>query len=347
MSTFGHWLAVVLDIEHIFFILVNLYGHNNSKLNQNLLKEISSLISDLKRVYHTDNIVVGGYFNIAPDETHDRHPPKGITFKPNPLVSHFCTILKLIDVWRYLNPNLRQLSWLRPNATSKSRIDFWLISDNLMLFVKDCAISAAPLTDHCAISLLFKSNNNTSRNKGYWKCNSDLLNNERFCNKVKDLILEIKNSSNFNSNKARWEFLKFKIREFSINYSKILAKVKRQQEHNIIYEINKCCSESELKDTEKSKLVSLQLELHNLYIKKAKGEYIRSRAKWIEEGEKSTSYFCRLEKRRQSSNSILSLMINGVECTDLTLISKNIYQFYSDLYSSNFSPIECNNFFII
>ncbi|MGL4247629.1 MAG: hypothetical protein ACRCR5_02425 [Lactococcus garvieae] len=38
-------------------------------------------------------------------------------------------------------------------------------------------------------------------------------------------------------------------------------------------------------------------------------------------------------------------MINGAECTDPTLICKEIYQFYSDLYSSNFSPNESNNFF--
>lgn len=30
----GHWLAIGLDIEHIFFILVNVYGHNKSILNQ-------------------------------------------------------------------------------------------------------------------------------------------------------------------------------------------------------------------------------------------------------------------------------------------------------------------------
>lgn len=180
----GHWLAVVLDIEHIFFILVNVYGHNNSKLNQNLLKDVSSLISDLKRVYPTDNIVVGGDFNIAPDETYDRHPPKSTTSQPNPLLSNFCTSLKLIDVRRYLNPNLKQFSWLRPNATSKSRIDYWLISDNLILFVKDCAISAAPLTDHCAISLFLKPNHNTSRMKGYWKFNADLL--------MRDSVIKLK-----------------------------------------------------------------------------------------------------------------------------------------------------------
>lgn len=206
----GHWLAVVLDIENIFFILFNVYGYNNSKLNQNLLHEVSSVISDLKRSYPTDNIIVGGDFNEVPDETHDRHPPKSSTSRPNPLISHFCTNYKLIDVWRVVHPNLRQFSWLRPNASSMSRIDYWLIADNLFLFVKDCAISAAPLTDHCAISLLVKPNSNTSRNKGYWKFNSDLLNNKRFCDKVKDLILEIKNG-NFSSHKARWEFLKFKM----------------------------------------------------------------------------------------------------------------------------------------
>lgn len=67
------------------------------------------------------------------------------------------------------------------------------------------------------------------------------------------------NSSNCNSNKARWEFLKFKIHELLLNYSKVLAKVRRQEEHNIIYKINKCCSQSVLNDTEKSKMVSLQL----------------------------------------------------------------------------------------
>lgn len=63
--------------------------------------------------------------------------------------------------------------------------------------------------------------------------------------KVKYLFLEIKDSSNFNSHKGRWEFLKFKICDFSINYGKTLAKVRRQ-EHNINNEINKCSNDSVL-----------------------------------------------------------------------------------------------------
>ncbi len=37
-------------------------------------------------------------------------------------------------------------------------------------------------------------------------------------------------------------------------------------------------------------MVSLQLELDNLYIKKAKDAYIRSKPKWIEEGEVSPTF---------------------------------------------------------
>ncbi len=55
----------------------------------------------------------------------------------------------------------------------------------------------------------------------------------------------------------------------------------------------------------------------------------------MEEGEKNTAYFCRLEKRRQQSNAIHSL-INNDE-VDPKLISEEIYSFYSNIYSSSYS----------
>lgn len=341
----GHWVAIVMDIESVFFILINIYGYNNVKQNQQLFADVSCLVCDFKKLFPTDNIVIGGDFNVTPDETLDRHPPKSSTPQLNSLITNFCNNLKLLDVWRHLNPNTKQFSWFRPNASSKSRIDYWLISDNLLHFVKHCTISPAPLTDHCAIALDVTPTSKISHCKGYWKFNSDLLVNEGFCAKLKDLIREIENSNDFSSHKARWEFLKFRICEFSINYSKMLAKIRKQTEHKIVSEINKYCSKISLNSLEKSNFISLQSQLDDLYIKKAKGAYIRSRAKWIEEGEKSTSYFCRLEKRRQSKNSIVSLIVNDVEITDPKIISKKIHDFYSDLYLSNFSPNECDDFF--
>lgn len=84
----------------------------------------------------------------------------------------------------------------------------------------------------------------------------------------------------------------------------------------IIKEINGICIKSYLSENDKQKLLLLQSSLDNIYVDKAKGAYIRSRAKWIEEGERSSAYCCRLEKKRQERNGIKALLINDQECTD-------------------------------
>ena len=48
----------------------------------------------------------------------------------------------------------------------------------------------------------------------------------------------------------------------------------------------------------------LKEKLDSLYENRATGYFIRSRARWVEEGERSTSYFLTLEKSRQVSNCI-------------------------------------------
>lgn len=62
-----------------------------------------------------------------------------------------------------------------------------------------------------------------------------------------------------------------------------------------------------MSDVDKSNFISLQTKLDNLYLKKAQGAYIRSRAKWIEEGEKNTSYFSGLEKKKRQERKTISV----------------------------------------
>lgn len=58
-----------------------------------------------------------------------------------------------------------------------------------------------------------------------------------------------------------------------------------------------------------------------------------------------SSYFCRLEKRRQERNSIKALNIQGQAVTDAALITKEVLSFYSQLCSSSFSNENCLAFF--
>ena len=49
------------------------------------------------------------------------------------------------------------------------------------------------------------------------------------------------------------------------------------------------------------------MQLDEIYIDKARGYQIRSRARWVEEGEQSSKYFLRLESNRQNYNCITTL----------------------------------------
>ena len=81
----------------------------------------------------------------------------------------------------------------------------------------------------------------------------------------------------------------------------------------------------------------IQKELDHIFAKKSYAAFIRSRSKWIEEGEKSASYFLNLEKKRQIHNCINKLSDEkGNHYTNDEEILDHCTDYYSDLYDSKF-----------
>lgn len=74
-----------------------------------------------------------------------------------------------------------------------------------------------------------------------------------------------------------------------------------------------------------------------MYTYRAQGAYIRSRQKWIEEGECNTAYFFRLEKSRLRTSLIETLNIDGTVTNNPQEIASFCANFYSNLYHLNFS----------
>lgn len=110
----------------------------------------------------------------------------------------------------------------------------------------------------------------------------------------------------------------------------------------LIQEMNACNAHDTIQHVEQ--LLSLQAKLDSVCLRKAQGASVRSRAERMEEGEKNTAYVCRLEKRRQDSNAVHSLLINDEIITDPKSISKEIYSFYSNIYSSSYSENNAKEF---
>jgi len=95
-----------------------------------------------------------------------------------------------------------------------------------------------------------------------------------------------------------------------------------------------CIPDENLSVFQKLELAELQNSLDNLYICKARGAFVRSRRRWMEEGGRNSNYFFRLEKQRNHLNSINSLNINGVVSKDHKEISNYCEEFYKNLYRS-------------
>ncbi len=103
-------------------------------------------------------------------------------------------------------------------------------------------------------------------------------------------------------------------------FSNEINKERRKQESNLFHIISQCCSKEELNSEDKEKLMTLLVKLDEMYLKRVKGAFVRSKATWMEEGEKNTSYFSNLEKKRQEYKTMTSLLINGKECKDIKII---------------------------
>ncbi len=83
--------------------MFNVYGSNNAPLNNKLLSEISDSLFELKLVYPTDNIIIGGDFNMVMDEAIDRFPHKFDASHSNLTLLNFCFKHNVVDAWRPRN----------------------------------------------------------------------------------------------------------------------------------------------------------------------------------------------------------------------------------------------------
>ena len=119
----------------------------------------------------------------------------------------------------------------------------------------------------------------------------------------------LEDARDFSDKRAKWDWLKFKIKTSSIAYSKQLSKdqQRREEELNSKYqEVLKKFQETTRLETKK-----LKNELEAIYDEKVEGIIIRSRARWHEHGEKNSKYFLNLEKRNNIKKHIRKLFLSG------------------------------------
>jgi len=340
----GHWLTVVVEINGAKFILVCVYGYNSRAINKIFYTDLGERLKQWKMKYSTEQIIVGGDFNVAPDNSVDRIPSRGQHHLFDDIFINLVSNTNLTDCWRLRNPNTRQFTWFNASCNGQcSRLDYWLIPHNMINSILKCEISAAPLTDHCSVTLFLSFNKCKSPPNSIWKFNSNLLLNNDFCEEVKNLIQDI--SLLELSPLNQWEWFKFSVKAAAIKLGKQASERMRAKQYHLVSSINTLCTKPVLSTEEQGQLEDLKSQLDQLCMDKARGAFVRSRARWIEDGKKNSFYFFNLEKRRQAKKKITKLNVNGILSEDSVLINQTIRNFYSKLYCTNYSESNCKSFF--
>ena len=255
----------------------------------------------------------------------------------------------LVDVWRVRNQNKRRYTFHQSHQAGylQRRLDYFFVSNSLQENICETDIQVAFCTDHSPITFSRKPINNLPRGRSLWKFNNSLLQNDECLRKMKTVIVETEqqlDSEQIKDDQVRWEYLKFKIRDQTIAFSKVLSANKRKEIFSLERKLLSLEKETEFQESES--YINTKKELDNIYDQKAEGIRIRSRCKWYEAGEKSTHFFLNLEKRHAQESFITSLYENGELINNNTGIERKIFDFYSNLYQekSNLLPSCIDNF---
>lgn len=289
----GRYVIVDVKILDKVFTLINIYAPNDD------CPQFFTQIDNLINQFHGNSIIFGGDFNCVLNLSLDK---KGGRMHTNfQARSEIFEVMKkrcLVDIWRELNPNSKRFTW-RSNSDPPimCRLDFFLISKNLKSCIDNSIISNGYRTDHNLVSI-HMNDNYEKPGKGFWKFNVSLLNDLDYINMVKENIGFILEENKDANPQILWETIKCVIRGDTIRYSVKKARERKKLEIELEKEIDRLenlyCQSLDPQDL--ATLNVKKRELESLYDYKAKGAMIRSKARWIEDGEKNSSYFFNLEK---------------------------------------------------
>ena len=94
----------------------------------------------------------------------------------------------LIDIWRTLNPDRKRFTWRSEKPCRASRLDYYLISEDILYLNPTSEILNAYKSDHNMIKLSI-TKSTQQRGKGIRKFNNALLENKDFIDMIKAEIL--------------------------------------------------------------------------------------------------------------------------------------------------------------
>ena len=363
-DTTGNMLALSINIDNLDITLICLYGPNeDSPIFYSNIKDVISEFNDA-------HCVICGDWNLVLDFNLDTSNYVRIN-NPNARneVLNLINDLSLCDPWREFFPQGKRFTWRQGFTVKQARLDFFLISTEHMNYVYDSEIGIKYKSDHSFITLSFRVSKDT-HGRGFWKFNNSLLVHDDFITNIKGVInsivecyaVPVYNPVNLHlinhheiqftiDDQLFFEVLLCAIRGACISYS-VYKKRDRDKRQAILEkeleDLNKEideCTDNDVKLANLERVKVLNSDLENIRNEMLKEVLLRSRAQWLQHGEKPSKFFLNLEKKNVTTKLFSSLnLADGSAVTGINDIKHEVYNFYKKLYQhQNCDSFNFNN----
>ena len=178
----GRYIILDITIYEQRLTLICLYGYNTDK------PEFFHEIMQKSAGYKNSSFIFCGDWNVVQNKSvdtfnvlHDRNP------NSRKKIEYLKETFELLDPWRTCYPNDKKFTWRQSSPIKQSRIDYFLVSEDLFSLMEYSKIIPGYRTDHSAIIFSFSASV-AKRGKGYWKFNSQLLRDFEYIDLVKTCI---------------------------------------------------------------------------------------------------------------------------------------------------------------
>jgi len=325
-DTSGRVLSLLARLGETNYNLVNVYAPTNPS-------ERKSFFDSIRDYFFPNSVkILAGDFNCIETEK-DKF---GGSFVSANELKELRRNARLVDIWRKIHGNLTQCTWFNASKSIGSRLDKFLIAQDLVPTVTRCEISPSFFSDHDSVDLVFDGKDFSSHGPGVWRLNLSLLQDTHFCEVITKTISEhVEYQRCFPSLHDWWDFLKDSFRDIAQDFSKRKQRNLNREKTTATNSLIKAKHDLIAGDVSaKVKIEQLESKLHAINLLQNEAVKIRSRAQWLEEGERPTKYFFALESTRAEKNAVKVIYTaEGVEVSSQQEIETAHYDFYRKLYS--------------
>ena len=324
----GRVIAIEFDVNNVTYRLINVYAPNREVEKRDFFISLGALC--------TGNCVLVGDFNVycSKLDVYRRD-----SFRQDAARKVLFKMIEdggLVDVWRVRNAAKREYSrrQIVNGVLKQSRIDLCLARQDIADSLSNIQYKFTAYSDHAAI-IFQMGDRSRGTGGGVWCLNTSVLEENEYTEMVRGCVKEQMECEGYDADVCEWwECVKMKVKMLSMKYCRKRSQLKRRMEcvlrERIAEELRRVDEDA---NRDLADYISIKGELESYEREKCKGAIVRSRAQYAVEGEKCTSFFLGLEKRKQGRTYIAQIEDEkGEVVSDFVGILERVQGFYSDLF---------------